>query len=222
MWRSLIDMPTNPHVSVASGADRASVHMVILVDMDDVIADVLSQQILLYNREFNERLAVNELRGKWIWDFVPTDRVRALERQIRSDDFFERVAVIPHSQRVLEGLQRHYDVYIATSVMEYPQAFLPKYEWLKRHFPFIPPSHIFFCGDKGIVRGDYLIDDNPRELRLFRGKAIIYSSPANALVREFRRVNGWLDVEQLFMGHRTPSTTDENVKVSHLLHERLR
>jgi CheY-like chemotaxis protein len=73
-------------------------------------ADVLNEQLLLYNREFKERLTVGELRGRWIWDFVPPDRVRALERHLQSDDFFERVAAIPHSQRVLERLQRRYDV----------------------------------------------------------------------------------------------------------------
>jgi len=187
---------------------------VICVDMDEVIADVLNEQILLYNREFKERLTVSELRGRWIWDFVPPDRVRALGRHIQSEDFFEHVAVIPHSQHVLERLQKRYDVYIATAVMDYPQAFVPKYEWLKRHFPFIPPSHMVFCGDKGIVRGDFLIDDNPRELRLFRGETIMYSSPANALIQEFRRVNSWLDIEQFFMGYRRSSTKSENSKAS--------
>jgi 5'(3')-deoxyribonucleotidase len=81
---------------------------------------VLNEQILLYNREFKERLTVSELRGRWIRDFVPPDLVRAPEKHIQSDDFFERLAVIPHSQRVLERLQRCHDVYIATAVMEYP------------------------------------------------------------------------------------------------------
>jgi 5'(3')-deoxyribonucleotidase len=204
-------MPTNPQDAITFETRRSAGRKVICVDMDEVLADVLHEQILLYNREFSERLTVSELHGRWIWDFVPPDRVRALEKHIQSDEFFEHLAVIPHSQRVLERLQRRYDVYIATAVMEFPQAFVPKYEWLKRNFPFIPPSHIVFCGNKGIVRGDFLIDDNPRELRLFRGEAIMYSSPANALVQEFRRVNSWLDIEELFMGDRLASPVQQDV-----------
>jgi len=206
-------MPANSQEAVTFGTTRGAARKVMCVDMDEVLADALNEQILLYNREFNERLTISELRGRWIWDFVPPDRVRALERHIQSDDFFERLAVIPHSQRVLERLQRCYDVYIATAVMEYPQAFVPKYEWLKRHFPFIPSSHIVFWGDKGIVRGGFLIDDNPRELRLFRGEAIMYSSPANALVREFRRVNSWLDIDELFMDHRRRDAGQETCQL---------
>jgi len=44
-----------------------------------------------------------------------------------------------------------------------------------------------------------LIDDNPRQLRRFQGEGILYSSPHNAGVTGFKRVNDWLDVEKLFL-----------------------
>ena len=139
--------------------------------------------------------------GGWcIWDFVPPDRVSALERQIASEDFYPSLPAVPYSQLVLERLQHRYEVYVATAVMEYPRSFGAKYEWLRRNFPFIQPSHIVFCGHKGILQGDFLIDDNPLELRLFQGKTILYSSPANTLTREFRRVNGWREIERFFLG----------------------
>ena len=173
---------------------------IICVDMDEVIADALGEHLMRYNRDFQERLTPQDLHGRWIWDYVPPDRLHVLERYMRSDDFFVNLPVMPHSQRVLERLQERYEVYIATAAMEIPTSFTAKFEWLKRHFPFIRPSHIVFCGDKGILRGDFLIDDNPRQLRRFRGEGILYSAPANALVAGFRRVNDWLAVEKLFMG----------------------
>lgn len=173
---------------------------IICVDMDEVIADALGEHLLRYNRDFQEKLTPEDLHGSWLWDFVPPERLSVLERYIRSDDFFSSLAVMPHCQRVLHRLQERYEIYIATAAMEVPTSFTAKFEWLKQHFPFIRPSHIVFCGDKGILRGDYLIDDNPRQLRRFRGEGILYHSPANVLVREFRRVNNWLDIEQLFLG----------------------
>jgi 5'(3')-deoxyribonucleotidase len=173
---------------------------IICVDMDEVIADALGEHILRYNREFNEKLTVAELHGRWLWDYVPPERLSTLERYMRSEDFFSNLQVMPNAQRVLQRLQERYEVYIATAAMEVPTSFTAKFEWLKEHFPFIRPSHIVFCGDKGILRGDYLIDDNPRQLRRFRGEGILFSAPANALVSGFRRVNNWQEIEQMFLG----------------------
>ncbi len=173
---------------------------IICVDMDEVIADALGEHLLRYNRDFNEKLTMADLHGKWIWDFVPPERLSQLERYIRTDDFFAKLEVMPHAQRVLHRLQEQYEVFIATAAMEVPTSFTSKFEWLKAHFPFIRPSHIVFCGDKGILRGDFLIDDNPRQLRRFRGEGILYSAPANVFVSEFRRVRDWTEVEKMFLG----------------------
>jgi 5'(3')-deoxyribonucleotidase len=182
-------------LDVSAGAGRK----IICVDMDEVIADALGEHILRYNRDFREKLTVADLHGRWIWDFVPPERLSTIERYMRSADFFSSLQVMPHAQRVLERLQEKYEVYIATAAMEIPTSFTAKFQWLKEHFPFIRPSHIVFCGDKGILRGDYLIDDNPRQLRRFRGEGILFSAPANAFVTGFRRVKDWLEVERMFL-----------------------
>ena len=182
-------------LDISVGAGRR----IICVDMDEVMADALGEHLLRYNRDFQEKLTAADLHGKWLWDFVPPERLHILERYIRSDDFFSNLEVMPHAPRVLERLQERYEVYIATAAMEVPTSFTAKFEWLKVHFPFIRPSHIVFCGDKGILRGDFLIDDNPRQLRRFRGEGILFSAPANAYVTGFRRVDTWLDVERMFL-----------------------
>jgi len=183
---------------------------IIAVDMDEVIADALSEHLLRYNREFargGAALSTADIRGRWIWDAVPADRVAALERYMLSDDFFAVLDVMPDAQRVLERLQSRYDVFIASAAMEVPTSFTAKFQWLARYFPFIPSSHIVFCGDKGILRADYLIDDNPRQLTRFSTthpgepprEGILFTSPTNINVTGFRRVDNWLDVEKLFL-----------------------
>jgi 5'(3')-deoxyribonucleotidase len=167
--------------------------------MDEVIADALGEHLLRYNRDFRERITRDDLEGRWLWDFVPPERQQALHEYLMSEDFFAVLRVMPHAQRVLERLQSRYEIYIATAAMEVPSSFNAKFEWLKRYFPFIPASHIVFCGNKSILRGDYLIDDNPRQLRLFRGEGILFSSPANANVTGFRRVHNWLEIAELFL-----------------------
>lgn len=172
---------------------------IICVDMDEVIADALGEHLYRYNRDFRERITRSDLEGRWLWDFVPPERQQALTEYLMSEDFFAVLHVMPHAQRVLERLQSRYEIYIATAAMEVPSSFNAKFEWLKKHFPFIPASHIVFCGNKSILHGDYLIDDNPRQLRLFRGEGILFSSPANANVTGFRRVHNWLEIEDFFL-----------------------
>ena len=182
---------------------QSSPRKIIAVDMDEVIADALSEHLTRYNRDFpndfKTTITPSDLRGRSIWDYVPAHRQGVLEQYILSEDFFSVLDVMPESQRVLERLQSRYDIFIASAAMEVPTSFNAKYNWLARHFSFIPTSHIVFCGDKSILRADYLIDDNPRQLRLFRGEGILFSSPANAFVTGFRRVENWMDVEKMFL-----------------------
>lgn len=171
----------------------------ICVDMDEVIADAVTEHLARYNREFGENLTRTELQGRWIWDVVDPSRHAAMESHLRSHDFFAVLEVMPDAQRVLQALQQHYEVFIATAAMEVPTSFTAKFEWLARHFPFIRTSHIVFCGDKSILDADYLIDDNPNQLRRFHGEGILYDSHHNIHVTEFRRVRNWLEVEELFL-----------------------
>ena len=178
---------------------RSIVPKRICVDMDEVMADAVAEHLLRYNRDHGERITKDDLHGRWIWDVVAVDRHPRLDEYLRAADFFEVLQVMPDAQRVLRELQKDYEVFIATAAMEVPTSFNAKYRWLGRHFPFIPAGHIVFCGDKGILRGDYLIDDNPRQLSRFQGEGILYTSPANACVTGYRRVNNWLDVETMLL-----------------------
>ena len=171
----------------------------IAIDMDEVIADAVTEHLRRYNAHFDEQLTKADLEGKWIWDVVQSDRQQMLEDTLREPDFFADLAVFPDAQRVLERLSQTYELFIATAAMEVPTSFTAKFEWLARHFPFIPASHIVFCGDKSVLRTDFLIDDNPRQLRRFEGEGILYTSPTNLHVTGFRRVHNWLDVEKLFL-----------------------
>ena len=172
----------------------------ICIDMDEVMADALGEHLLRYNQHYGEEITIADLQGKWLWEVVSTDRHAVLDAYMRSEDFFEGLAVMPESQRVVRRLQMNYEVFIATAAMEIPTSFQQKYRWLETHFPFIPASHIVYCGDKGILRADYLIDDNPRQLRRFEGEGILYSSPHNVGITGFKRVQDWLEVEELFLG----------------------
>ena len=107
----------------------------IAVDMDEVLADALSEHLARYNRDHGEAITKGQLEGKWLWDIVSADRHERLEGYLRSEDFFEDLPVVEDSQEVLAKLIEHYEIFIATAAMEFPNSFGPKYRWLRRHFP---------------------------------------------------------------------------------------
>ena len=170
----------------------------ICVDMDEVMADTLAEHLRRYNQAFDEEVKVDDLVGKGLWEITPLDRQQQLRAFLDAEDFFEDLPLMPDSQRVLKDLSARFEIYIATQAMAVPNSLGPKYRWLQRHFSFIPPTHYVFCGNKSILRADYLIDDLPRNLQRFEGQGLLYSAPHNLTATGFVRMNNWQDVADYF------------------------
>lgn len=172
----------------------------ICVDMDEVMADTLGEHLRRYNQAFDEAITPEDLAGKDLWTVTPNDRLAELRAFMDAEDFFEVLDVLPGAQQVLKELSKRHEIFIATQAMVVPNSLGPKYRWLQKHFSFIPPTHYVFCGDKRILRADYLIDDLPHNLQIFEGKGLLYSAPHNLHANGFTRVNNWQDVADHFAG----------------------
>ncbi|MGA2752962.1 MAG: 5'-3'-deoxyribonucleotidase [Terracidiphilus sp.] len=172
----------------------------ICVDMDEVMADTLAEHLRRYNQAFDEDVTTEDLAGKGLWEITPLDRQAQLRAFLDAEDFFEVLDVIPDSQPVLKDLSTRFEIFIATQAMAVPNSLGPKYRWLQRHFPFIPPTHYVFCGNKSILRADFLIDDQPRNLLRFEGQGLLYTAPHNLAATGFVRVNNWREVAEYFAG----------------------
>jgi 5'(3')-deoxyribonucleotidase len=166
--------------------------------MDDVMAETLAEEIRRYNQTFDEDVTTSDLAGKALSEIAPVDRREQLRAFLHAEDFFEDLAVMPGSQDVLRQLSLRFEIFIATQAMAVPNSLGSKYRWLQRHFPFIPPTNYVFCGDKSILRADYLIDDLPKNLLRFQGQGLLYSAPRNLSATDFVRVNNWEEVAQFF------------------------
>jgi 5'(3')-deoxyribonucleotidase len=164
------------------------------------MADTLAEHIRRYNQTFDEEVTPQDLTGKGLWEITPQERQLQLRAFLDAEDFFEDLDLMPGAQEVLEQLSSRFDIYIATQAMSVPNSLGSKYRWLQRHFPFIQPTRYVFCGDKAILRADYLIDDLPKNLLRFEGQGLLYSAPHNLLATGFLRVDNWEQVAQYFAG----------------------
>lgn len=171
----------------------------IAVDMDQVLADFLGKALRVFNERFNKNISREEFEISRIEVLYP-ELSNEFYLMINEPDFFrdlelEDADAVP----VLKELSEHYEVYIATAAMDVPGSFHAKYEWLLEYFPFLNPAHFIFCGDKKVVKADYLIDDNVRQLQSFTGEGILYSQPYNEQFNQFKRVCNWREIKELFL-----------------------
>lgn len=193
----LVAVVTYRKVRSGDGPRDAGRRLRIAIDMDEVMADALKEQLRRYNAQFDAAVTIADLHGRHLEDTIPPARLPATEALLDAS-FFADLDVMPGCREVIVELAERYDVYIVTAAMDVPISFDAKFRWLQRHFPFIPSSHIVFCGDKGIIDADYLIDDRARHFLRFKGQPLLYSAPHNAGETRYPRVDSWQDVRRVF------------------------
>ncbi len=77
-------------------------------------------------------------------------------------------------------------------------------------------AHYIYCGNKKVVRSDYLIDDNVKQLHQFRGTGILYTAHFNHKIEApFTRIDSWTEAHGHFIDnrqHRIEETRERRVK----------
>lgn len=163
----------------------------IAIDMDGVIADTIANFINWYEKDTGVRIGKEAFDGVLEKDGLPDNAVR---KYIYTAGFFRSIPVMEGAKEAVQELMKHFDIYIVSAAMEFPQSLIEKYEWLKEHFPFISWKNIIFCGDKGIIGTDYMIDDHVRNLDVCKGTTLMFSAGHNVGINHHTRVDNWNDV----------------------------
>jgi 5'(3')-deoxyribonucleotidase len=171
----------------------------LIIDMDETIADSLPRQLEWFERDAPTPVLRDQLQGQHLHQFVGEEHVDMVRSYAHHEDFFRDLPLLDGAQEALEKLSEKYDIYIATAAMEFPLSFAPKYEWLRLHFPFISPMRYIFCGDKSVLKADYLIDDTAKHLEGFHGEGLLFTAPHNIHEDRFRRVDSWSEVLALLL-----------------------
>lgn len=166
----------------------------IFVDMDGVLADVYGQFIKYEERDSGITIKIADTIGLDETEIFPN-----VEKHIYEPGFFRTLNVIEDSIDVMKYMNAKYEVLILSAAMEFPNSLREKYDWLAEHFPFIKWQQIVFCGNKGFVSGDILIDDNMYNLDVFRGEKLLFNQPHNQLVNnpEYTRIYHWSEIGKM-------------------------
>ena len=171
----------------------------IAVDMDEVIADYFGEQVTRYESWSGTAVDIAATEGKRLREHVPPEHREFVGRLPRTPGFFANLKMIEGSRDALETLSQHSKIYIVSAATEYPNSLCEKFDWLAANFPFIEWRQIVLCGDKSIIRAEYMIDDNIYHLRRFEGEKILFDSPHNRKVLDdVHRVRNWNEVLSFF------------------------
>lgn len=175
-----------------------STRKTIAIDMDGVLANNMAHYLDYHFNETGIRITEAAIQGKP--EEKCFDDPEAVYRYLAMPDFFRTLPVSLDAQEVVKRLNDHFNVFIVSAAMEFPWSLVEKYNWLAEYFPFITWHQIVFCGNKGIINADYMIDDHIHNLKSFSGTGLIFNSYHNIHETGFERLNGWRDAERYFFG----------------------
>lgn len=175
----------------------------ICIDQDEVLASLFPEWLNRYNTDFNDNLTEKMITEWDISKFVKPEAKTKIFEYLDDPELFENLPVVEDSQRVVEKLNRKYDVYICTAAVN-PNTHLSKYKWLKKHFPFLDEDKFVFTVDKGIILAHWMIDDKPNNLEAFlpvakkHSSKLLFDAPHNRSELRFKRMSNWKEIEQHF------------------------
>lgn len=123
----------------------------IYVDMDDTLCDFLRAQ--------------TEARLKTPQQAYPQAQV----------DFFRKLKPIEGALDAMKNMDKQFDVWILTrpSILN-PMCYTEKRLWVEDHLGIEWCNKLILCPNKGLLKGDVLIDDQPWDE--FEGQQILFGS----------------------------------------------
>lgn len=168
----------------------------LLIDMDSVICDLMTDWHELYNRDYNDHLTVEKLKCWKSENYVKKECGIKIYDYLDTPGLFLNLKPLKNSIDVLSRLHERHRILICTSSGTY--AYTEKEKWVVKHLPFIGRENIIFSHQKDMIRGDLLFDDAPHHLEAFKKSnrvAVAMDYPYNRNV-DVPRVKNWLEFEQ--------------------------
>ncbi|QES89641.1 5' nucleotidase, NT5C type [Rhizosphaericola mali] len=120
---------------------------ILYLDMDGVLADYSAHALEELNEiEHLDNVENNELVKEWIRD--------------KNRHFYAQLPLVKDALKSVEILSEHYELYVlSTPMWTLPESYSDKRIWIEEKFGNLLKKKLILTHNKGLLKGDYLIDD---------------------------------------------------------------
>lgn len=180
--------------------------MIILLDMDGVIADTDAGFVAAWEERYNATVPFDVYDRTQFFMNPEEDALRNSSEAnaiFSSQGFFSGLRPKEGALEAITQMQAEgHSVFILTSAgIRYPLAASEKYEWVSEYFGPEMISRLIITPAKHMVRGDFLIDDRPK--LPFTEEAewehILFDASYNQHIQSKKRLNwtNWKEILEL-------------------------
>lgn len=171
--------------------------------MDDVLAETLPAICDAYNKIYKTSITQEDIDN---WKFYKSlghddaEGQKIINEIFSIENFWLNIEPKHDAFHIMADLNKTYELYVASAPFPTKKCIPDKITWMKKHFPFLSYHQIIFIYNKGLLRGDIMIDDKPDNLIVFHGLKVLYRTPVNRQYNDFDHiVNNWREIKNLFL-----------------------
>jgi len=176
--------------------------MIVLIDMDDVLADFDGEIYSRWKKLYPDKYVVppEERKCFYLYDEMPPESKDLLRGINTTKGFIRNLPEIPGSIKAFNEIASlGHDIFICTApLVRYENCVLEKYQWVEEHLGMQWTEKMILTRDKTLIQGDILIDDKPiiNGIKEPCWEHIIFDKAYNSKILNQRRINwqNWKDI----------------------------
>ena len=182
----------------------------LLIDLDEVIC--ISEFLPELNKFNHSSFKLEDFENYYIDDCLGSkEKIEEFNKSLANKNLYNKPYIIEGSIESIEKLSKHYEIFILSScinpfiVDKSSRIFSDKYNFIRKHLPFINPNNIIFTGSKNIFKADVQIDDYIKNLKSDIPTKLLFTAyhnkKLNNELHEFniKRVNNWKEVLDILL-----------------------
>ena len=164
----------------------------IICDIDDVIIDLVAEWIRRYNEDWNDNVKPERIVSWEIDEYVKCGK--EIYKYLNDENLYDGLFPIENSLAVIKKLRNMgYTVIFGTASYH-----LGKIRFLSENGFLRSDEDWVVSRDKNLICGDYLIDDNFKNVEKFHGTGILFDRPWNKKEKWNLRFDNWINILNYF------------------------
>ena len=175
--------------------------MIIHFDLDGTCVDIIQNWLSIYNKDYDDNLTEEDIKEYGLHPFVKKECGDKIYEYLVNEGFFIKAKPELDAIELIGKLkERGHDIFFATKTpLNSKTAFYEKCQWIDLHIPKIGKEKVISIRQKGLLKGDILIEDYEENFQNFEGLKILIDRPWNRHAKEngFVRCKNWKEVEEI-------------------------